>query len=122
MRPLLALSTLLLPLALFACADPDAAAKLAYEQCMAGHTTDWANLKPETRSEMCSGDALSASWAAEERQDRRRAAFAAMAASYAASTPPPAQPIYVQPAYTPPPPRMTTCNTMTPGMINCTTY
>ena len=121
MRHLLALLALLLPLSLSACADPDAAAKLAYEQCMAEHTTDWAGLRPETRSEMCSGDAQSASWAAEERQQRQVAAFAAMSAAAAASVPPP-QPVYVQPVVAAPAFHTTNCNAWAPGQVSCTSY
>ena len=54
MRPLIAVALLL---TLSACTDPDAVAKLAYEQCIATHTSDWTNLKPEIRSAMCSGEA-----------------------------------------------------------------
>ena len=118
MRPFIVAALLL---ALSACADPDVAAKLAYEQCIAAHTSDWVNLKPEVHSAMCSGDAQNASWAAEERQRQQVEAIAAVSAAAAASAPQP-PPVYIQPAFMPPAIRTTNCTSLVPGSVSCTTY
>lgn len=95
--------------------DPSVSSGQAYDQCMTRNAASWSRLSPEVRSDMCSGEAQSVTWNAEEQQHNRTAAALAVIGAAAAVGAGSAA------AARPPTVVTTTCNRLG-NTVSCTSY